>query len=614
MTTQNVERNDRSHGYCCTCRIAGHIHPADSPLAGCMTEDNGVRHSEKDGHVIRPWSLEDITKQDGGRRKLVPQRIVELLLSPDSPLDIMTFKDNGDIVVYDRAKNTGIWQLDGEQAIKETVTDIVDASCDSDIKEQLTSYIMKEIIFSIQCHTYMDRGDFASPPMKIPMLNGVYNFTLDRLEPNNQENHFLYQVPIKYDANASCPKIDAFILEALDEERKDLIYEITGYILCANAEVVPNRWQRAFNCYGSGDNSKSATLKLMIKMGGEANVSSQPLQAISEDRFAAASLEYKLANIAPEIGERRLINPWQFKALTGGDPIEAQQKFKQSHVFRNRAILVFSCNTLPQTGDDTDAYHKRWITIPFNNKISHDKQDPEIVEKIATPEELSGFFNKSIAAYRKMCARKTFTNEGETVEAKREQYNNLADPIKRFVDAHISDDPDGWVNKQELYAFYLEYTKTHGIWQHPTINTFLKAILDKTNAYRGRARDSYGANRQVLKGIKLETEELPTVPTVPPLPTLPNFISLPDPITLKLEAPGKPGTFGTKPSPVGDSTPSQAPPDPSKVTQKCAEPDPGRIQQTWSQNHMKMNPSNGTFEAGPSSPPTPGVPLQSFEA
>jgi putative DNA primase/helicase len=511
-----------------------------------MTEYGGKIHDPNRGCVIRSWDLDTIAKNDNGRWVLVPQRLGDLLLSPESPLDILTFKGcgrNKDMITYDKAKDSGIWQLNGEDEVNETVADIVEV-CDSEIMEQLTRHVTAEVLFWVQCRTYTNREDFTSPSGKIPLLNGVYDMTTGILEPHRQENHFLYQVSIKHDPARSCPRIDAFLGEVLGE-RKMLGYEMAGYMLCANAESQPNKWQRAFMLIGAGDNGKSTYLNLVTALLGDRNVSNQTLQMLVDNRFSAAALDHKLANIAADIGDKSLYNAAQFKALTGGDKITAENKFKDPYEFRNRAILAFSCNILPESYDDSNAYHKRWVIIPFENIFTGDKKDPKILDRLTTPEELAGFYNKAIAAYREMNSRGTFTSEGATVESKRAYYQKLSDSISSFMEDCVLYEPEAIINKQHLYKEFLAYAQKHGYWKHYDDTKFFKKVREKggDRISDTRVKDAEGIPHRVFRGIKLETE--PTVPAVPTVPTLSNFILTPTIPLSKLGRPDLPDTPDT---------------------------------------------------------------------
>jgi putative DNA primase/helicase len=447
---------------------------------------------------------EAITKIEKGERVLVPAKITEFLLSAGSSIEVRTFKDNREIVTYDKVADSGVWNLDGAKAVEQFVSDSVEV-CGKELKEQLTRYQMLEVQAQIQWKTYVERETFRSPAGKIPLLNGVYDYATGSLEPHRLENYFFHQSPVKYDAAATCPAIDLFLEQTLGD-RKQLAYEMAGYAI---AETTPNKWQRAFMLIGPGDNGKSTFLNLVTLFLGKNNVSQQTLQALVDNRFAAAALDRKLANIVADIGDRSLYKTAVFKALTGGDRIAAENKFKDFYDFVSRAILMFSCNVLPESYDDSDAYHKRWVIVQFENIFTGDRKDPNLLEKLTTPAELSGFFNKAIAAYKEMQARGTFTGEGSTTSEKREAYGKLSDPLQCFLDEQVLFNPEGLTNKQILFEQFSRFCQQRHYGRTWTQKRFFRKFRDKAGdqIYETAVKDEVGRHR-FFKGVQLKAEVL----------------------------------------------------------------------------------------------------------
>ena len=103
--------------------------------------------------------------------------------------------------------------------------------------------------------------------------------------------------------------------------------------------------------------------------------------------------------------------------LTGNDLIGAEYKFGKHFTFQNRAKLLFSANKIPETHDDTDAYFRRWIIIVFPNIFTEHtipKADPNLLQKLATPEELSGLLHKALEALSTLLTRGAFHGDKTT--------------------------------------------------------------------------------------------------------------------------------------------------------------------------------------------------------
>ena len=66
---------------------------------------------------------------------------------------------------------------------------------DNPLNDQLTRYCKDEMLWHIQANTYINREDFQPPAGKIPLLNGVYDYAYDDLEPHRERNNFTFRSP-----------------------------------------------------------------------------------------------------------------------------------------------------------------------------------------------------------------------------------------------------------------------------------------------------------------------------------------------------------------------------------------------------------------------------------
>ena len=249
---------------------------------------------------------------------------------------------------------------------------------------------------------------------------------------------------------------------------------------------------------------------------GEANVSSETPHALAYDRFSPAQLDHKLANIHSDISDRSLRETDVIKNLTGGDTFTAEHKYGAKYRFRNRSIQIYSGNGLPESYDDSNAFHKRPVIQLFEAVFSGKEKKTEIIRSLTTPEELSGFFNLAIKAYRKMTQRGTFTGELDTADLKRDLYRRLSDPISCFIEDHLPQDYEAEVNKPEVLHYFRKYCKKRGYGKTITDTKFYIDFKKKTKDFvreswyqdRDEKGQKVGQMHRILKGIKLELGDL----------------------------------------------------------------------------------------------------------
>jgi len=357
----------------------------------------------------------------------------------------ITFEDTDEIYIY----REGVYQEGGEASIKKL--------CEEVLREEANTHRVNEVINHVKRSTLISRREIADSDVKFLCVeNGVLDLSeiksgKVRLLPHTPDMIFLKKIPVKYNPNADCPKIKEFINQIVREEDVVVLQELAGYCLWKDYPI-----QKAFALVGEGSNGKSTFLRLLTKLLGKENVSSISLQDLVSNRFAVANLYGKLANIFADLPPEILKDTAKFKMLTGGDIITAEKKFKNPFKFYNYAKLIFSCNRLPVTYDDTTAFFRRWVIINFPYKFEGDNADPHILEKIATPEELSGFLNWALEGLARLLKNGQFSSSKSTEEIRR-QYILASDPVHAFADECLVQDSEGIIPKELLYATFKEY-------------------------------------------------------------------------------------------------------------------------------------------------------------
>jgi putative DNA primase/helicase len=271
------------------------------------------------------------------------------------------------------------------------------------------------------------------------------------LLPHDPKFLSMVQLPVTYDPSAICPNIESFIANTFPSDAHTLAWEIPGVLM------VPATWlQKAILLLGEGSNGKSTWLSLLVRFLGKHNVSSKPLHKLETDKFAAARLVGKLANICADLPSEHLAGTSIFKALTGEDSqVDAENKFKDSFDMEPFARLVFSANHPPRSADSSPAFFRRWIVIPFDHTFSPDEQIPRDVldARLQSPGELSGLLNKALEGLRRVEKQRRFSESPSIQEAWRD-FHSTTDPLAVWLDRYTVDDPDAFITKQALRVAY----------------------------------------------------------------------------------------------------------------------------------------------------------------
>lgn len=327
--------------------------------------------------------------------------------------------------------------------------------------------------------------------------SGMIEWATGKLLPHDPEALSTVQLPIDYDLDATCPTFDDWLAQVVDPDSVELVWELIGYMMMNG-----NPLQRAVLLVGLGGNGKGTFLRLLTHMMGAHNVSNVTLHDIVEGKFEVAGIYGKLANIAGDIEARAMNNTAKFKAITGGDTIEAQHKYGDPFRFTPWAVPVFSANQLWQSADNTRGYLRRWLVVPFPNLVDKVEPGEGLLDERDLYAEAPGILVKSLEALRRLMARGDFDLGVAAAEAQR-RFELESDVVKVW----LSDDErvvvseagntSARVTRADAYRRYTQWAADSG-----------HASLNSTNFYKRLEAMGYSFGRangeRIVLGIAIE--------------------------------------------------------------------------------------------------------------
>jgi len=445
--------------------------------------------AKKEGFEIRLGDFQEkidpeVAKYFEGRPpKFIPAYLARELMKE---FHSITRETDETIFVYD--PETGVYKPNGEAHIKREVEKRLGKHFSRNRLNEVISYIIAATIQRIE----------EPDPHLILVKNGILDLRTKELKPFSPKYFFLNALPVKYDPEADCPKIKKFLSEIVVPEDIVVLQEISGYCLWRDYFI-----HKAVMLIGEGANGKSTFLELLRAMLGNHNVSTIPLQEFESNRFALASLYGKLANIYADLSDVALRKTGLFKMLTGGDTISAEFKFRDKFYFKNYAKLIFSCNKVPRTPDDTTAFFRRWIIINFPYQFTDDnpKTDKNLIKKLTTEEELSGFLNYALEGLQRLLRNGKFSYSKSTEET-REAYIRASDPVQAFIMDCLEFDPNSFETKERVYKAFVEYCRNMKI---PTVakNVFGAKLPQYMPQVKSVQKRVGGKKVRCWEGVKL---------------------------------------------------------------------------------------------------------------
>jgi putative DNA primase/helicase len=285
----------------------------------------------------------------------------------------------------------------------------------------------------------------------LPVLNGLLDLETRKLSPHSADFLSAVQIPVKFDADARCPAWDKFISEVFPSDSEAIAWEIVAWLMTPDTSI-----QKAILLLGDGANGKSTYLRGVIAFIGKRNTTNVSLQKLENDRFSVARLIGRLANICPDLPSTDLTSTSVFKAITGGNPLMAEYKFKDSFEFVPFSRLVFSANHPPKSQDASPAFFRRWIVVPFERTfvdgapetIPSDKLDAILSD----PAELSGVLNKALDAIAAIRTQGLSVSDSSQCAA--DEFRKATDPLAVWLDRKTILHSQAVIPKDVLYREY----------------------------------------------------------------------------------------------------------------------------------------------------------------
>ena len=376
-----------------------------------------------------------------------------------------TLSDTEEIWRYDQRK--GIYVPNAECMIK--------ARIEKDHKYKVTNKLVNEELGRIQRRTYISRSDFDPSIEWIAAKNCMVNLSTGETQPFDPKFMNTTQIPAEYNPNPildffclvdgvdsdniHCPTIMKFLHEIMSPTDVEIVLDFLAYCLWRNYNF--NVWM-LFN--GAGQNGKSTLLNLIERFLGFKNVSAESLERLLKERFAPANLYQKMVNVDADLsGDILSTHTGKLKKLTGNDEFPAEFKHKAPFRFRNYAKLIFSCNSIPEITDTTDAFFRRLIIINFTQQFLGDKEDIHLLDKLTTEKELSGLFHVLVNRLPRVLENGIRKTTSEVMETTYDKYMRGANPIGYFVDNILANDSATKTSKIEMYEAFKKFCLENGL-------------------------------------------------------------------------------------------------------------------------------------------------------
>jgi putative DNA primase/helicase len=322
----------------------------------------------------------------------------------------------------------------------------------------------------------MTPADLDADGFKLAVANGVVDLRTGELGPFQRSDFITHQVPIAYDAEATCPRWLEFIRQCTgdDEELGAYLQQVCGYALTGATKE-----QCLFIILGPGANGKSTFLSILQRLVGPYAMT-MPGSTFMRGREKAipndlAAMKGKRLVLTSELEEGSSFSEVLLKNMTGQDRISCRYLYGEYFEYVPQFKIVIAANHLPNIEGVEEAIWRRLRIVPFEVTVPPQQRDTLLLEKLEN--ELSGILNWAIAgctAWQKAGRLKIPSRVDDSVR----RYRMETDKIEQWVQTRCQPALDGQALIKELFEDYVNWCKAENVPIHKK-EVFIRAMVAK---------------------------------------------------------------------------------------------------------------------------------------
>ena len=366
---------------------------------------------------------------------------------------IVIDKDSYDLCIYD--EKTGIYNVYDSKQFSQFLKKVLGKELFEDEVKKLMG-LFNEITEEDQNHIAFDN-----------CLLNIENLNISRFDPNK---FIKFKVPYNWNPKAHSAYFEEKLHEIFDDQNKfQTFLQIVGYLF-----VKGNPHNKLFLLIGDGANGKSLLMQLISAIFTNSSAA-VPLQDFKKD-FGLQPLIGKRVNLLSDLPIATIEETGQIKALTGGDDMTINRKFKEPITTKLGCKIVGAGNRLPKIMDDSYALWRRIVIIKLVKTFDGDNRDTKLVNKLLNDKRgMEWLIYNSIQAYKDI--QETGWTE-DTYREIRKEFIKSSDPAL-YAAEHLykrTKDPENFISREDVKNNITDFLNENDLRMPANINEYYDAV------------------------------------------------------------------------------------------------------------------------------------------
>jgi phage/plasmid-associated DNA primase len=253
------------------------------------------------------------------------------------------------------AYESGVYVPGGEAILDTEAQRLLGPNSTRNRKAEALSYVVAEV-----------RSDYDDPQAHhtINLQNGRLDWHTMQLLDHTPKIFSTIQLPLVYDASATCPKTEAFLLYAVrgDLNKVRVLRAFAKAVICQRIDL-----QRFLELIGPGGTGKGTYARMLQALVGVMNVVATELKHMEANRFEMSSLRGKALLVVTD-AERYSGPVTALKAVTGEDMLRSEAKYEKSESRFEQVMVLIAANEPIVSSDYTSGLERRRLSMTFAHK------------------------------------------------------------------------------------------------------------------------------------------------------------------------------------------------------------------------------------------------------
>lgn len=444
-----------------------------------------------------------------------------LLTTPQEASNYLVAKYRVEFAYHNEQKiwrlwNGKYWQKIDDLAFKQIVVTEIDALN----VEYKTDYFIEQTIALLKVKLLKAEWQKSNPKQYINFNNGILDLKRGKLSPHQpgygftsclEHHHSDWKIDSKNLIELT-PKLAPSFYQFVLTVQQNKVEQVELFLAVINSILTYklSEFQKFIYLLGQPGSGKGTLMRLLEKIVGKSNHESTTLKGLT-NKYELAKIIDKQLVLCPD-EDKQSGDYGNLKAMTGGDSISYEQKYKDPASAKFDGSLVIASNSDVFRGD-TQGISRRICLIAFSNSIPTHQRNHQI--ETLLEQEIDMIINLALSMSNERVAE-LINNAGKGNNSEAEDYlwqqKCQDDSVAAWIDECISYDPnaEAYVGSKNsatdrLYPNYLRYCQANNL--HPvSVNKFspeIEKLCSELDWNIERKRDSQG---QKIRGLEIKTQ------------------------------------------------------------------------------------------------------------